>query len=83
VYLVVLVYVMPVRCLGVTTPTRCFAHASNGKPIGGNQCYADGSVRWVKFQQMYFIHSWNPGGRQYYIYQEDLGDIKNPIRARL
>ena len=59
------------------------AHASNGKPIGGNQCYADGSVRWVKFQQMYFIHSWNPGGRQYYIYQEDLGDIKNPIRARL
>ena len=59
------------------------AHASGGKPTGGNQCYADGSVRWVKFQQMYFIHSWNPGGRQYYIYQEDLGDIKNPIRARL
>ena len=59
------------------------AHASGGKPTGGNQCYADGSVRWVKFMQMYFIHSWNPGGRQYYIYQEDLGDIKNPIRARL
>ncbi|MEC7881374.1 MAG: type II secretion system protein [Verrucomicrobiota bacterium] len=52
------------------------AHADNkGLPSGGNQCYADGSVRWVRFQQMQFIHSWNPGGRQYYIYQEDLGDM--------
>ena len=35
----------------------------------------DGSVSWKKFEQMIFIHSWNPGGsRQYYAYQEDLGD---------
>jgi prepilin-type N-terminal cleavage/methylation domain-containing protein len=52
------------------------AHADNkGLPTGGNQCYADGSVRWVRFQQMQFIHSWNPGGRQYYIYQDDLGEM--------
>jgi prepilin-type N-terminal cleavage/methylation domain-containing protein len=63
------------------------AHANNqGKPSGGNQCYADGSVSWVPFEQMYFIHSWNPGGRQYYIYQEDLGDMGargKVIKARL
>ena len=39
------------------------------------QAYVDGSVSWKKFEQMIFIHSWNPGGsRQYYAYQEDLGD---------
>lgn len=63
------------------------AHANNqGKPSGGNQCYADGSVSWVPFEQMYFIHSWNPGGRQYYIYQEDLGELEargGLIKARL
>jgi len=63
------------------------AHKTNqGKPTGGNQGYTDGSVRWVKFAQMYFIHSWNPGGRQYYIYQEDLGEMEAKgrlIKARL
>jgi prepilin-type N-terminal cleavage/methylation domain-containing protein len=63
------------------------AHANNqGKPSGGNQCYADGSVNWVPFEQMYFIHSWNPGGRQYYIYQEDLGELEargGIIKSRL
>ena len=35
----------------------------------------DGSVSWKKFELMIFIHSWNPGGsRQYYAYQEYLGD---------
>ena len=48
---------------------------SAGRPTGGNQAYVDGSVSWKKFEQMLFIHSWNPGGsRQYYAYQEDLGD---------
>ena len=61
------------------------AHANNaGLPTGGNQAYVDGSVRWVKFGQMYFIHSWNPGARQYYAYQEDLGDYAGKvIKARL
>ena len=48
---------------------------SAGRPTGGNQAYVDGSVSWKKFEQMIFIHSWNPGGsRQYYAYQEDLGE---------
>jgi len=43
-------------------------------PAGGNQVHADGSARWVKFQDMYFIHSWGVDGtRNAYIFQEDTG----------
>ena len=56
---------------------------SAGRPTGGNQAYVDGSVSWKKFEQMIFIHSWNPGGsRQYYAYQEDLGDYGKSGRNR-
>ena len=48
---------------------------SKGLPTGGNQGNADGSVNWYRFQQMYFVHSWNTGGRQYYMYQSDLGEM--------
>ena len=52
------------------------AHKNNkGLPTGGNQGNADGSVNWYRFQQMYFVHSWNTGGRQYYIYQSELGEM--------
>ena len=46
-----------------------------GMPDGGNQLAMDGSVTWVRFEKMLFIHSWNVGGtRDAYFYQEDLGD---------
>ncbi|MDP7013928.1 MAG: type II secretion system protein [Verrucomicrobiota bacterium] len=52
------------------------AHKNNkGLPTGGNQGNADGSVNWYRFQQMYFVHSWNTGARQYYIYQSELGEM--------
>jgi prepilin-type N-terminal cleavage/methylation domain-containing protein len=51
-------------------------HKTNTRvPEGGNQLYLDGSVSWMPFNRMLFIHSWNPGGtRDAYFYQEDLGD---------
>jgi prepilin-type N-terminal cleavage/methylation domain-containing protein len=48
---------------------------TKGLPSGGNQGNTDGSVNWYRFQQMYFVHSWNTGGRQYYMYQSDLGEM--------
>ncbi len=46
-----------------------------GVPAGGNQLFMDGSVRWYKFQEMLFLHSWAADGtRDSYIYQEDIGE---------
>jgi prepilin-type N-terminal cleavage/methylation domain-containing protein len=53
-------------------------------PEGGNQLFMDGSARWIKFEQMLFIHSWNPGGsRDAYFYQEDLGPDVEKVKDRL
>lgn len=44
-------------------------------PDGGNELFVDGSVRWVKFEKMYFLTSWAPGNREIFAYQEDFGNL--------
>ncbi len=44
-------------------------------PDGGDILSADGSARWIKFESMYFLTSWNPGARRLFAYQEDWGNI--------
>lgn len=52
-------------------------HPRPGKrhPDGGNVGFADGSVRWVKFENMYFLTSWNVGARRLFAYQEYWGNL--------
>mgnify|MGYP001249951746 CR=1 FL=1 len=52
--------------------TQLPAHKGNGgKPSGGNEVFADGSVRWVKARDMYNFYT--PfTNRKFYFFQEDL-----------
>ena len=54
-------------------------------PAGGNEAFCDGSVRWVKFRDMLYLHTWSTGGaRIAYFYQDDIGACDTPaIRAQL
>ncbi len=59
-------------------------HRRNGLPEGGNHLYMDGSVTWVNFLKMYFLHSWNTSGaRDAYFFQEDVGEISQAQLERL
>lgn len=59
------------------------AHKRHGAdyPAGGNQLYFDGSVDWYDFEELIFIHSWNPAGRKAYFRQDDLGAWTPPAAA--
>jgi prepilin-type N-terminal cleavage/methylation domain-containing protein len=53
-------------------------HAGKNKiPVGGNEVFVDGSARWIKFEQMYFLHSWD-ASRVSYMFQEDVGPLLEP-----
>jgi prepilin-type N-terminal cleavage/methylation domain-containing protein len=64
-------------------------HRSAGSmvPKGGNQAFADGSARWIKFTDMFFLHTWNStpsftGTRIAYFYQ-DPTDFEPGLRQQI
>lgn len=44
-------------------------------PDGGNTLAADCSARWVKFENMYFMNSWDVGAARLFAFQEDWGNL--------
>lgn len=72
---------------GETPPHR----GSDDSPAGHNQSYSDGSVNWVNFDQMYYMHTWwSPGmqvgnpnaGRKSFWYQSDTGSWTPSANSR-
>jgi len=53
-------------------------------PAGGNEVFADGSARWIKFQNLYFFHQYQgyTGVRQFFWYQ-DRTDFSPDLNAAL
>jgi prepilin-type N-terminal cleavage/methylation domain-containing protein len=56
---------------------------SESQPEGGNQVHIDGSARWIPFDKMYFVHTWQGFEGKAFFYQEDLGEYgkREPIKA--
>ena len=54
----------------------------NGVPDGGGQLFMDGSSRWIKFEQMYYLHSWGGDTRRAYFYQAP-DDVDPLLKPRL
>jgi len=58
-------------------------HAADAlTPTGGNQVFVDGSVQWIEFQKMYFLHTWSVSARKCYFYQ-DPQDFPATLRGAL
>ncbi len=57
------------------------SHSPKKVPDGGNQVQTDGSASWIKFQKMWFLHSWN-NSRISYFYQ-DPSDFDSGLVGKL
>jgi prepilin-type N-terminal cleavage/methylation domain-containing protein len=52
-------------------------------PVGGNEVFADGSAKWIKFASMYYLHSWTGDDtRRCYFYQ-DPSDFDPSLPSKL
>jgi prepilin-type N-terminal cleavage/methylation domain-containing protein len=56
-------------------------HRNGNMPAGGNELFADGSVSWIRAQQMYCFYGASAEVRYFYFYQSDLGPMNYPMSA--
>jgi hypothetical protein len=67
----------------VTSPLNRVAHQRPHAlyPDGANHLLVDGSVNWVKWENLLQITTFDTSSRLFYFYQDDLGQI-NPLDVR-
>lgn len=71
-----------------TTPGKDWTALSGGTvvhkkgsaryPSGANHLRVDGSVDWVRFEQLYYLTSWSASTRNFYFYQDDIPTAVRP-----
>ena len=66
----------------VTSPLKLVAHQRPNAPFpdGANHLTVDGSVSWIKMENLLQITTFDTGTRLFYFYQSDLGNI-NPLNT--
>jgi prepilin-type N-terminal cleavage/methylation domain-containing protein len=53
-------------------------------PAGGNELFADGSARWINFDQMYFLTTWQSGlSSRLAFFSQDPSDFDPALTAQL
>jgi prepilin-type N-terminal cleavage/methylation domain-containing protein len=52
-------------------------------PVGGNQAFIDGSVRWIRAESMYFLHSWTSGSMRAGFFYQAQDDMPPALLPRL
>ena len=62
-------------------PSHTENYDTGTAPEGHNQSYVDGSVEWIDFDDLMFVHTWGNSSRVVFMMQEDLGDYNPPAGA--
>jgi prepilin-type N-terminal cleavage/methylation domain-containing protein len=58
-------------------------HGSSVVPVGGNQAFIDGSARWIKFQDMLYLQTWETDGSRIAYFYQDTSDFSPELAAEL
>ncbi len=54
----------------------------NGAPAGGNQAFIDGSARWIRAENMFYLHTWTLTDRIAYFFQDPV-DMDPVLQSKL
>jgi prepilin-type N-terminal cleavage/methylation domain-containing protein len=61
-----------------TSWTKVHVRGRAGYPAGGNHLLTDGSVSWIRVENLYQVTTYDTTGHKWYFYQDDLSAVFSP-----